>query len=50
MMRCYSHLDQNIQAIRHYHICVEALKNELDVAPEASTRQLYEQIRHREQI
>lgn len=45
LMRCYSRQEQVPLALRQYHACVEALRNELDVAPMPTTAQLYEQIR-----
>jgi hypothetical protein len=32
-------------ALRQFHLCVEALKEELKVAPSSTTKELYEHIR-----
>jgi LuxR family maltose regulon positive regulatory protein len=50
LMRCYSRQEQHYLALRQYHLCVERLKEELDVAPAPSTVQLYERIRRRESV
>ena len=44
LMRCYFSQDQTYLALRQYHICFEALKNELDIVPSKATRELYEMI------
>jgi DNA-binding SARP family transcriptional activator len=44
LMRCYSRQDQHYLAVRQYHLCVERLKQELDVAPAPGTTHLYERI------
>ena len=45
LMRCYSRLGQHFLAMRQYHLCVETLAEELDLAPAPSTAQLYDRIR-----
>jgi DNA-binding SARP family transcriptional activator len=50
LMRCYIHQGQPYLALRQYQTCVEALHAELQVEPAPATTQLYERIRHREQI
>ena len=45
VMLCYLNLDQPHLALRQYHTCVEALKEELDVPPMPATEELYKQIR-----
>ena len=50
LMQCYSRLGQAPLAMRQYQICVEALRDELDVDPAPETTQLYEQIRQRETV
>ncbi len=45
VMLSYLNLDQPHLALRQYHICVEALKDELDVPPMPATDELYKQIR-----
>jgi DNA-binding SARP family transcriptional activator len=45
MMQCFHVQGQSYLALRQYHQCVEALKSELQVAPSAATRELYELIR-----
>jgi DNA-binding SARP family transcriptional activator/tetratricopeptide (TPR) repeat protein len=50
LMRCYSRQDQRYLALRQFHVCVAALRNELDVEPESATKQLYERIRRREPV
>ena len=44
LMRCYSQQGQAYLALRQYHICVNALKSELDVSPTQKTQNLYDQI------
>jgi DNA-binding SARP family transcriptional activator len=44
-MRCYIRLGERAQALRQYRLCTEALIDEFQAAPEAATRELYEQIR-----
>lgn len=48
LMQCYSRLGQGPLALRQYQICVEALRNELEVDPAPETTQLYSRIRHQE--
>lgn len=50
LMRCYSRLGQRYLAIRQYQACVEALASELQIEPEPTTAELYEQIRRREEV
>jgi DNA-binding SARP family transcriptional activator len=50
LMQCYGRLGQAPLAMRQYQICVEALRDELDVDPAPETAQLYEQIRHRDTV
>ena len=45
LMRCFSHQGQDYLALRQYHVCAEALRLELDVAPAPTTTHLFEQIR-----
>lgn len=44
LMRCYNRKQLQYLAIRQYNTCVEALRDELDVAPSPATVQLYEEI------
>lgn len=44
VMLCYLNLDQPHLALRQYHTCIEALKEELDVPPMPATEELYKQI------
>jgi DNA-binding SARP family transcriptional activator len=50
LMMCFVQQNQQHLALRQYHICVEALRQELDVAPAATTHQLYERIRARQSL
>jgi len=50
LMRCYSRQGQYHLALRQYQACVESLRAELDVEPAPATVQLYERIRHRDQV
>jgi DNA-binding SARP family transcriptional activator len=45
LMRCYSRQGQPYLALRQYHLCVEALREELDVPPAEQTLALYQRIR-----
>ncbi|RMF05002.1 MAG: hypothetical protein D6768_01880 [Chloroflexi bacterium] len=45
LMRCYVQQGQRNLALRQFHFCVEALRQELDVPPMADTLALYQQIR-----
>jgi DNA-binding SARP family transcriptional activator len=45
LMRYYSQQNQRYLALRQYHLCIEALENELNVGPSQATMELYEQIR-----
>lgn len=47
VMLCYLSLGQPHLALRQYHSCVEALREELDVPPMPATEELYKQIRQR---
>jgi DNA-binding SARP family transcriptional activator len=44
LMRCYVKQGQPYLALRQYHLCVEALKRELEVPPMPATVELYQQI------
>ena len=44
LMRCYLRQGQRHLALRQYHLCVEALKRELDVPPMPATLELFQQI------
>jgi len=46
LMRCYSQQRQPYLALRQYHLCVKALKEDLDVPPAQTTTALYEQIQN----
>lgn len=46
VMMCYMNMDQPHLALRQYHICVDALRRELDVLPMPATEELYKQIQH----
>jgi DNA-binding SARP family transcriptional activator len=50
LMRCHSRQAQPYLALRQYHLCVETLKEDLDVAPAPATTELYERIRRRERV
>ncbi len=45
LMRAYFHQSQRHLALRQYHHCIEALKNELGVSPDPQTINLYHQIK-----
>jgi DNA-binding SARP family transcriptional activator len=45
IMRCYMRQGQRAQALHQYRVCENILRAEFDVAPEAATVELYEQIR-----
>jgi DNA-binding SARP family transcriptional activator len=49
VMLCYLNLDQPHLALRQYHTCVEALKEELDVPPMPATEELLKNIQQRRQ-
>jgi DNA-binding SARP family transcriptional activator len=49
LMKCYFERKQPYMALRQYHQCVDALKDELMVGPSASTKELYENIRRESQ-
>lgn len=44
LMQSYQAIGQSSLAVRHYHLCVEKLKTELDVTPSSETRTLFEAI------
>ena len=50
LMRCYSRQGQNHLALRQYQVCVEALRDELDVEPGPATAQLANSIRRHEKV
>ncbi len=50
LMRCYSRQGQHYLALRQYHLCVERLKEELDVPPMDETLALYMRIRAGEAV
>lgn len=45
VMRCYMRQGQRAQALHHYRVCENILRTEYDVAPEAATLDLFQQIR-----
>ena len=45
VMRCYVRRGERAAALRHYQVCVDLLRDQLDVAPEPATVALVEQIR-----
>jgi DNA-binding SARP family transcriptional activator len=45
IMRCYMRQGQRAQALHQYRVCENILRSEFDVAPEAATQELYQQIR-----
>lgn len=50
LMRCYAQQGHHHLALRQYHLCVAALKRELDVPPDQPTQALYAQIRRRRPV
>jgi DNA-binding SARP family transcriptional activator len=44
LMQCYMYQGQRHLALRQYHLCVEALKRELDAPPMPATLELHQQI------
>ncbi len=48
LMLCYTQLGQPYLAMRQFHLCVEALKKDLDLAPSSTTRDLYLQLRRQD--
>jgi DNA-binding SARP family transcriptional activator len=50
LMRCYSRQGQRYLALRQYHLCVEALNEELEANPTSATTELYERIRRHQQV
>jgi DNA-binding SARP family transcriptional activator len=49
IMLCYLNLEQPHLALRQYHTCVEALKEELDVPPMPATEEFYKRIQQSRQ-
>ena len=45
LMLCYERQGQRYLALRQYHLCVQCLKEELDVSPTPDTIALYDQLR-----
>lgn len=45
VMRCYVRRGERAAALRHYQVCVDLLREQLDVSPEPATVALFEQIR-----
>jgi DNA-binding SARP family transcriptional activator len=50
LMRCFSRQGQSRLALRQYQICIDALRQELEIDPEPATTQLAERIRRREAV
>ncbi len=50
LMRCYSRQGQLQLALRQYNSCAAALRQELGVAPDPATTELFDHIRRREAI
>jgi DNA-binding SARP family transcriptional activator len=50
LMRCYVRLNQPHLAVHQYHLCERHLRDELGLRPADTTRELYEQIRHRQLV
>ena len=50
LMRCYSQQGQTYLALRQYHLCVEMLKEELEITPSPATIELYERVRRRQRV
>ena len=50
LMHAYARQNQRYLAIRQYQQCVEALREQLDVEPDAETVQLYERILHKRPV
>jgi DNA-binding SARP family transcriptional activator len=50
LMCCYSRQGQPYLALRQYHLCVDTLRNELDVNPTSDTTKLYEHIRRHQPV
>lgn len=50
LMRCYSRQGQSHLALMQYRVCGRALADELGVAPEPTTAELYERIRRHEPV
>ncbi len=44
LMRCYAHLGERRQALRHYQILLERLRDELDSPPDPETTALFERL------
>ena len=45
LMRCYVRRGERAEALRHYRVCVEAVRTEFDAPPEPATVALFDQIR-----
>jgi DNA-binding SARP family transcriptional activator len=50
LMRCYSRQGQLQLALRQYHSCAAALRQELSVSPAPATTELFNRIRRREDV
>ena len=50
LMRCYSRQGQLQLALRQYHCCAAALRQELGVSPAPATTELFNRIRRREDV
>jgi DNA-binding SARP family transcriptional activator len=50
LMRCYSRQGQLQLALRQYHCCAAALRQELSVSPAPATTELFNRIRRREDV
>jgi hypothetical protein len=44
LMRLYARMGTPDQAVRHFHLCVELLRRDLDLAPQPETLALYDEI------
>ena len=45
VMRCYVRRGERVAVLCHYQVCLDLLRDHLDVAPEPTTVALFEQIR-----
>jgi DNA-binding SARP family transcriptional activator len=50
LMRCYARLNKPHLAVHQYHQCERQLRDETGLKPAQTTRNLYEQIRHRQLV
>jgi len=50
LMRCYCCQGQPYLALRQFHVCEDALRDELDLSPTETTKILYRQIREGKQV